>query len=141
MTTYIGLLRKEKNSDYGVDFPDFPGCVTAGRTLDKARRMGAEALAFHIEGMQADGQDIPSPSSLDAIMADRRNKAAVAVLLDVPEKPERALRINITLPEDLVRSIDQVATNRLSLPRRGSTRSPTPPAQIRLSTRLHGAEV
>jgi predicted RNase H-like HicB family nuclease len=64
MTAYIGLLRKEKNSNYGVDFPDFPGCVTAGRTLDQARRMAAEALAFHIEGMQADGQDIPSPSAL-----------------------------------------------------------------------------
>jgi predicted RNase H-like HicB family nuclease len=112
MTAYIGLLRKQKNSDYGVDFPDFPGCVTAGRTLDEARRMAAEALAFHIEGMQADGLDIPPPASLDVIMADRHNKGAVAVLLDVPEKPKRALRINITLPEDLVRSIDQVAANR-----------------------------
>ena len=31
MTTCIALLRKEATSDYGVDFPDFPGCVTAGR--------------------------------------------------------------------------------------------------------------
>jgi predicted RNase H-like HicB family nuclease len=112
MSAYIGLLRKDKNSDYGVDFPDFPGCVTAGRTLDEARRMAAEALACHIEGMQADGQDIPAPSSLETIIANRRNEAAVAVLLDVPEKPERALRINVALPEDLVQSIDQVATNR-----------------------------
>jgi len=25
MATYIALLRKEKDSDFGVDFPDFPG--------------------------------------------------------------------------------------------------------------------
>jgi predicted RNase H-like HicB family nuclease len=112
MTAYIGLLRKAANSDFGLDFPDFPGCVTAGRTLDDARRMAAEALAFHIEGMQADGQDIPPPSSLETVMADRHNKSAVAVLVGVPEKPERALRINVALPEDLVRSIDRVATNR-----------------------------
>lgn len=112
MTAYIGLLRKEPNSDYGVDFPDFPGCVTAGRTLDDARRMAAEALAFHIEGMRADGEAIPAPSALETIMADRYNKGAVAVLVDVPEKPERAVRINISLPEDLIRSIDQVAANR-----------------------------
>ena len=37
MTSYIALLRKEKGSDYGVEFPDFPGCVTAGRTLEAAR--------------------------------------------------------------------------------------------------------
>ena len=112
MTAYIGMLRKEKNSDFGVDFPDFPGCVTAGRTLDEARRMAAEALAFHIDGMREDGQDIPPPSSLEAVMAERRNEGAVAVLVDLPEKPERALRINVTLPEDLVRSIDRVAANR-----------------------------
>jgi len=112
MNAYIALLRKKPDSDYGVDFPDFPGCVTAGRTLDEARRMAAEALAFDIEGMHADGQDIPPPSSLEAIMADRHNKGAVAVLLDVPEQPARALRINVTLPEDLVRSIDRVAANR-----------------------------
>ena len=112
MTAYIGLLRKEASSDFGVDFPDFPGCVTAGRTLDEARRMAAEALAFHIDGMRKDGLDIPPPSSLDAVMAVRHNKAAVAVLVDVPENPARALRINVTLPEDLVRSIDLVSTNR-----------------------------
>src|SRR5580698_4102736 len=112
MTAYIGMLRKEKNSDFGVDFPDFPGCVTAGRTLDEARRMAAEALAFHVDGMREDGQDIPLPSSLEAVMTDRCNQGAVAVLVDLPEKPERALRINVTLPEDLVRSIDRVATNR-----------------------------
>lgn len=43
---------------------------------------------------------------------DRHNKGAVAVLVDVREKPERAVRINVTLPEDLVRSIDRVAANR-----------------------------
>ena len=112
MTAYIGLLRKDPNSDYGVDFPDFPGCVTAGRTLDEARRMAAQALAFHIEGIRVDGNAIPPPSSLETIMTDRHNKGAVAVLIDVPEKPERAVRINVTLPEDLVQSIDRVATNR-----------------------------
>jgi predicted RNase H-like HicB family nuclease len=26
---YIAYLHKEKKSDFGVSFPDFPGCVTA----------------------------------------------------------------------------------------------------------------
>lgn len=43
MTSYVGLLRKDAASDYGVEFPDFPGCVTAGRDLDEARRMAVEA--------------------------------------------------------------------------------------------------
>ena len=90
MAAFIGLLRKEKNSDFGVDFPDFPGCATAGRTLGEARRMATEALAFHIEGMLADGQEIPPPSSLETVMADRRNRGAVAVL--VAQRGRRRLR-------------------------------------------------
>ena len=46
MTAYIALLRKQPDSDFGVDFPDFPGCVTAGETLEEARVMAAEALAL-----------------------------------------------------------------------------------------------
>jgi len=34
MGSYIALLRKEKDSDIGVDFPDFPGCITVGNTLE-----------------------------------------------------------------------------------------------------------
>ena len=56
MTAYIALLRKDQRSDYGVDFPDFPGCVTAGRTLDEARRMAGDVLAFHVDGMRHDGE-------------------------------------------------------------------------------------
>jgi predicted RNase H-like HicB family nuclease len=45
---YIAHLHKDRKSDFGVSFPDFPGCVAAGRTLEEARRMAIEALAFHI---------------------------------------------------------------------------------------------
>ena len=51
MAAYIALLRKDASSDYGVDFPDLPGCVTAGRSLEEARRAAAEALAVRLEGM------------------------------------------------------------------------------------------
>ena len=85
MTAYIALTHKDANSDYGISFPDFPGCITAGASLDEARAMAAEALAFHIEGMIEDGEAVPLPSTLETIMADLVNRDAVAVLVDVPE--------------------------------------------------------
>jgi predicted RNase H-like HicB family nuclease len=112
MTAYIALLRKQPGSDYGVDFPDFPGCITVGRTLEEARRMANEALAFHVDGMREDDEPIPSPSSMDAIMADPRSREAIAFLVDLPEKSRRAVRINVSLPEDIVQSIDRVSANR-----------------------------
>ncbi len=44
MTTHIALFRKQPDSDYGVDLPDFPGWITAGKTLEDARPMAAEAI-------------------------------------------------------------------------------------------------
>jgi predicted RNase H-like HicB family nuclease len=112
MTTYIALLRKDADSEYGVDFPDFPGCVTAGATLEEARVMAAEALALHIEGMLEDREEIPQPSPLDVIMNDNDNSDAVAFLVDVPVEASRAVRVNITIPEDLLKQIDQATNNR-----------------------------
>ncbi|OYW00944.1 MAG: hypothetical protein B7Z58_13425 [Acidiphilium sp. 37-64-53] len=97
MTTYIALLRKDDASDFGVDFPDFPGCVTAGATLDEARRLAAEALALHVDGLVEDGDSLPTPSSLDVIMADPDNADAVVFLVDVPASPVRS-KEPVTLP-------------------------------------------
>ena len=76
MRNYIGLIHKEATSDYGVSFPDFPGVVTAGSSLDEARAMAEEALAFHIDGLINDGEAIPEPSDLEDVMADPDNRTA-----------------------------------------------------------------
>ena len=111
MTAYVALLRKQPDSDFGVDFPDFPGCVTAGETLEDARRMAAEALQLHIEGMIEDGDAIPAPSRLDEIMADPDHRDGVAVLIDVSVR-RPVIRINVSLPPDLLEAIDHVTDNR-----------------------------
>ena len=112
MTTYIALLRKEADSDFGVEFPDFPGCITAGVTLEDARRMAAEALLFHIEGMMEDGDPVPEPSGLDEVLTDPRYSDAAAVLVDVPTRRPRSVRVNISVPEDILQAIDRVTDNR-----------------------------
>ena len=112
MASYIGLIRKEENSDFGVDFPDFPGCITAGSSLDEARIMAQEALELHAEGVAQDGEPLPSPSSLDAVLSNPGNQDAVAFLVTLPESADRAVRVNITIPERLLRRIDARASNR-----------------------------
>jgi predicted RNase H-like HicB family nuclease len=105
---YIAYLHKDGNSDYGVSFPDFPGCVTAGSSLEEARRMAVEALSLHIAGMQEDGEAIPRPSTLDDLRRDPALRDAVAFLVEVRE-PERTVRINITARESEIAEIDSRA--------------------------------
>jgi predicted RNase H-like HicB family nuclease len=111
MSNYIGLIHKDAESDYGVSFPDFPGVVTAGATLDEARHMAEEALAFHVEGMVEDGETIPEPSSLESVMADPDNRDGVAILVTLKSQTAKAVRINITLPEDVLERIDRFAAD------------------------------
>ena len=116
MTVYIALLRKDPASDYGVDFPDFPGCVTAGSTVEEAVSMASEALLFHVEGMIEDGLEVPDPSPLEGILADRHNRKAVPLLVPV-DLPGKAVRVNVMVPDRDLRAIDRYAK------RHGMTRS------------------
>jgi predicted RNase H-like HicB family nuclease len=110
MTAYIALIHKDPDSDYGVSFPDLPGCFSAGSTLDEARAMAEEALSLHIRGMMEDGDAVPEPSRLDDVMADAGNRdGGVAVLISAPAMVARRVRVNITLPADDLDRIDAYA--------------------------------
>ena len=112
MTSYIALIRKEAGSDYGVDFPDFPGCVTAGKTMDEARHRAIEALDLHVAGMAQDREAIPEPSSLETVMGAEEHRDGLAFLVDIAARPAKAVRVNVMLPQDLLDEIDRNTKNR-----------------------------
>jgi predicted RNase H-like HicB family nuclease len=70
MAGYVALVHKDEGTSYGVSFPDVPGCISAGDTMEEALAHAAEALAGHLGLMKADGDPIPRPRSLKAIKAD-----------------------------------------------------------------------
>ncbi|MER8817157.1 type II toxin-antitoxin system HicB family antitoxin [Mesorhizobium sp. M0965] len=109
MRNYIGLIHKQADSDFGVSFPDFPGLVTAGVNLDDARAMAEEALAFHVEGLVEDGEAIPEPSSLEEVMSDKDNLGGVAILVPLKAEAAKVVRVNVTIPEDILDQIDRYA--------------------------------
>jgi predicted RNase H-like HicB family nuclease len=110
MPNYIAVVHKEPASDYGVSFPDFPGCITAGKTIDAAKDLAYEALLLHLEGLREDGELLPAPTNLEDIVADPENAEAVAFLVvSAPDAQGKAKRINITMPEETLRRVDAVA--------------------------------
>ena len=82
---YVAVVHKDRDSDFGVSFPDFPGCITAGRTLDEAKEMAREALAGHIAVMRDGGDPVPDPSPLDKIMHNPEFRDGLAFLVTVDE--------------------------------------------------------
>ena len=66
---YIAYLHKDRDSDYGVSFPDVPGCISAGDTFEEAVANAAEALAGHFALMKSDGDPIPASASTSSAPA------------------------------------------------------------------------
>ncbi len=58
---YIVIFEKGKNN-YSAYAPDLPGCGVVGETLEDVRTLIAEAIEFHIEGLQEAGEVVPQPS-------------------------------------------------------------------------------
>ncbi len=113
MANYIAIVHKEAKSDFGVSFPDFPGCITAGKNIDEAKDMAQEALTLHIQGMLEDGEQLPSPSRLEEIMSDPDYVNAIAFLVvSVPDAKPRTVRVNVTVPEMTLKQIDAAAKKR-----------------------------
>lgn len=90
MQYYIGVVHKDPDSNFGVSFPDFPGCVTAGRTLAEAVEMAHEALEFHAEALADHGYAIPEPSTIEAVRSDPDWQDGVAVLVRGPQTLSQA---------------------------------------------------
>ena len=113
MANYIAIVDKEAGTDFGVSFPDFPGCITAGKDIDEAKDMAQEALTLHIQGMLEDGDQLPDPSRLEEIMSDPDYANAVAYLVvSVPDAKPRTVRVNVTVPEMTLKKIDAAAKKR-----------------------------
>ncbi|MFD1253000.1 MULTISPECIES: type II toxin-antitoxin system HicB family antitoxin [Devosia] len=118
---FIAMIHKDPDSAFGVQFPDVPGCFSAGETLEEASQNAVEALGSHIRMLEADGDAIPQPRSLDAIVDDESlNEArADAILVSVPLVRDlgSTTRINVSLDLGLLQAIDDEARSR------GQTRS------------------
>ena len=108
---YPVLIHKESSSDFGVTVPDLPGCYSAGTTMEDALESAQEAVLTHVEGLLMDQEPIPTPSSVESLLPEWNEKGAVWALVpvDLSALSKKAKRINITVPENLLRKIDAFA--------------------------------
>lgn len=118
---YIALIHKDADSVYGVSFPDLPGCISAGDTIDDAVRNAVEALSGHVRMLEADGDPVPPPRDFDAIMADESlaedRNGAMTTIIPLLRDRGSTVRVNVSFDLGLLEAIDAAASER------GQTRS------------------
>ncbi len=115
----IAIETGDKRHAYGVVVPDLPGCFSAGDTLEDAMTNAREAILLHLEGLLEDQKSLPKPSALEVLQRKRSFRGWTWALVDVDlsELGEKATRINISMPQRVLRAIDTHAR------RSGETRS------------------
>jgi predicted RNase H-like HicB family nuclease len=118
--TYQGAVVAGQ-SGFGVTFPDVPGVISAGDTMEELVRMAHEALQFHIEGLVEDGENIPEPTEFDLDWVrgeydDPEDQvegeewvALISVTVEIPPYPDT---VPVALDTDMVRAIDRAGMNR-----------------------------
>ncbi len=112
---YVSFIHQD-DAGYGISFPDYPGCVSVGDSVDAAVHRGCEALAFHVKGLGNDGERIPPPRSIDAIKADPEladwREGADLVLIPLLLDRGSSRRVTISLELGLLEAIDDEARQR-----------------------------
>lgn len=57
------IIVEQTATGFSAYSPDIPGCIATGATKEEVEREMQEAVAFHLEGLRADGQEVPAPHS------------------------------------------------------------------------------
>lgn len=59
---YLVVIEKT-GTGFSAYAPDVPGCIATGKTRAQVEREMREALAFHLEGLKAEGEPVPEPAA------------------------------------------------------------------------------
>lgn len=113
---FIALI-DGKAGNYGVTFPDLPGCTAMGKTIDEALDNAADALRDWTEVTEEDGDKVPPPRAAEAVCKDADVKAALADgarLASVPliRATGKPVKANLSLDSGVLKALDDEAARR-----------------------------
>jgi predicted RNase H-like HicB family nuclease len=120
MAHYIAVFVPERAGGWSVLFRDLPGCATQGKDLNEALENAADALAGHVAVARDFGDELPEPSALEEIRADKtwctENAvdwgSAMAAPIAIRPPLGRPERVTISLDANVLRAIDGYAAKR-----------------------------
>jgi predicted RNase H-like HicB family nuclease len=120
--TFYALIHSDQAGHYGLSFPDAPGVIAAGTSVEDTVAAGRKALRSNFNALEDEGLPLPRPRSLDALLADPdfrtdRSDALAVIALEPAPRTGRSIRINISIDEFALERIDDLAR------RKGLTRS------------------
>ncbi|GMA49898.1 HicB family protein [Alicyclobacillus contaminans] len=101
--TFPAVFEPDENGNgYTVTFPDLPGCITEGDTLEEAKGMAQEALEGYLWEAEQHHDPIPEPSRPETLQLDPGTFIVpIDAWMDLvrDEMANKVVRTNVTLPK------------------------------------------
>ena len=111
---YPAIIERGDVKGFCVTFPDLPGCITEGDTIEEAFMMAKEALELHLFGIEEDNDPIPVPSTPDELSLPHN---AILALVEAwmplirSKMANQSVKKNCTVPKWLASVADQAHVN------------------------------
>jgi predicted RNase H-like HicB family nuclease len=105
---YPAVLERAEGGMFAVWFPDFPGCVAAGRTQEEAAAKAEDALAAAVQEAAETDPELPEPTPFDAIVTPADADVVTFLALGA-SPPDPSERVNVYLPKRLLARADAMA--------------------------------
>lgn len=106
---YILLIKRiEGSHKYSVNVPDLPGCKTEADTMTDGIEKINHVISEHLNILAEYGEDIPQGKSIDHHMENCTEQSPIWAVIDFDILPYlgKSHKINVTLPELLIKKID-----------------------------------
>ncbi len=65
---YVVVVERDATGGYSTWSPDLPGCIAAAADYAECVQLMTEAVSMHVAGMRADGEPVPEPTALAALV-------------------------------------------------------------------------
>jgi predicted RNase H-like HicB family nuclease len=95
---YPSVFHKDEDS-YWVEFPDLPGCLTDGQTLDEAMKNAEEVLGVYIATRLEDDLEIAPPSAIESLLFKDGFSTYITTDVDQYRRKTKAVKKTLSIPQ------------------------------------------
>ena len=108
---YPAVFHANADGSYTITYPDLPGCITEGKSLDNALAMAQDALTQWLSYLTDAKEPVPAASPLQAV---RPEEGEFVNLIRATVRDNRAVKRTVSIPKWMD---DKVSEAGLSLSR------------------------
>jgi predicted RNase H-like HicB family nuclease len=106
---YPAVLERGPKGTFGAWFPDFPGCVAAGKSQEETIGKAENALAQAVDALAEHGRPLREPTPIEQIVLPKGCDLVAYFIVGV-DPPDPSERVNVYLPKSLIGRVDRRAT-------------------------------